>query len=266
MKLIVKSDDYGFTKGVTFGILDGIENGFINCTGLFTNMSYSKEAADKISSIKNICFGIDINLVSGRPVSDAKLLPHLVDQKTGEFIRSGERLKDARDNGIDFWPYEECRLEAAAQIEKFKEFTGKYPAYINGHSITRFSLNFQKALSDCSVQYQIPYIKDIEELAKIKRIPSWSIRPFNLENQFLCNPEEHVLNALKAMKDEELVMISGHCGYVDEELLDYSSYTVIRARDHQMYTSKKIKNWIDEHKVELVTLSQVYEQALKGGC
>lgn len=266
MRLIVKSDDYGFTKGVTYGILDGIENGLINCTGLFTNMSYSKEAADKIKTRKDICFGIDINIVSGKPVCDPTLLPNLVNQNTGEFIPSSVRLKEARDNGIDYWPYDECCLETTAQIERFKELTGKYPAYINGHSITNFSPNFQKAIRDCSLRFQIPYVKDIEIMANVKRVPTWTLRPFNLQNQLICNPEEHVLKALEAMKDEETVMISGHCGFVDDELLGYSSYTLIRARDHHMYTSDKIKKWVKEHDVELVTLQEVYEQVMKGRC
>ena len=34
MKLLVQADDYGFTKGVTAGIIDAIENGFLRNTGM----------------------------------------------------------------------------------------------------------------------------------------------------------------------------------------------------------------------------------------
>ena len=44
MKLLTQSDDYGFTRGVTCGILDAIENGVVRNTGLFVNMPESEHA------------------------------------------------------------------------------------------------------------------------------------------------------------------------------------------------------------------------------
>ena len=44
MKLLTQSDDYGFTRGVTCGILDAIENGVVLNTGLFVNMPESEHA------------------------------------------------------------------------------------------------------------------------------------------------------------------------------------------------------------------------------
>ena len=34
MKLLVQSDDFGFTKGITDGICDALQNGIVTCTGL----------------------------------------------------------------------------------------------------------------------------------------------------------------------------------------------------------------------------------------
>ena len=45
MKLLTQGDDYGFTKGVTLGIIDAIDNGFLKCTGMFTNMEIAPWAA-----------------------------------------------------------------------------------------------------------------------------------------------------------------------------------------------------------------------------
>ena len=46
MKLLVQGDDYGFTKGVTYGILDAIDNGILRNTGLFANMPYGSHGWD----------------------------------------------------------------------------------------------------------------------------------------------------------------------------------------------------------------------------
>ena len=45
MKLLTQSDDYGFTRGVTCGILDAIENGVVRNTGLFVNMPEGEHPA-----------------------------------------------------------------------------------------------------------------------------------------------------------------------------------------------------------------------------
>ena len=38
MKLIFQADDYGFTRAVTYGIIDSIDLGVVRNTGLFVNM------------------------------------------------------------------------------------------------------------------------------------------------------------------------------------------------------------------------------------
>lgn len=260
MRLLVKSDDYGFTKGITEGILDGIRNGIIRNTGLFTNRPTSKMAAERLlKEFPDFCLGNEINIVSGRPVSDPKQIPDLVDAN-GEFIRSPLRLKRAREEHIDFWPYEQCCIEVKAQIDKFIELTGQKPKYLAGHSVTLVSPNFYKAIEDVGNTYGIPFSQILEKEFHITRLAPWTTKPFTLEAQYHTDTEQHVLQELERLKEEELVMISGHCGFVDAELLKYSTYTLIRAKDHQMYTSEKIRQWIEEHHVELTTFEKELER------
>ena len=114
MKLLVQGDDYGFTRGVTYGLLEAIDNGVLTCTGMFTNMEIAPWAAQFIKERTNFCFGIDFNIVSGPSVCDPKEIPHLVDEN-GEFIRSGARMKDpmfATEEGRRaMFPYDECYKE-----------------------------------------------------------------------------------------------------------------------------------------------------------
>ena len=72
MKLLVQGDDFGFTRAVTFGIVDAIELGILRNTGLFTNMPSAKLAASFMPKFPQACFGIDFNIVSGPSVADPK--------------------------------------------------------------------------------------------------------------------------------------------------------------------------------------------------
>ena len=54
MKLLVQGDDYGFTKGVTLGMLEGIDHGVLTCSGLFVNMPDAEWAAAQMLSLIHI--------------------------------------------------------------------------------------------------------------------------------------------------------------------------------------------------------------------
>ena len=124
MKLLVQGDDYGFTKGVTYGILDAIDNGVLRNTGMFPNMPIAPWAAEqwKAKERPQACLGIDFNIVSGPSTAAPKSVPSLVDDK-GEFIRSGARLKDPRfqteEGRREMFPYEEVYREIRAQYDRF---------------------------------------------------------------------------------------------------------------------------------------------------
>lgn len=260
MKLIVKSDDYGFTKGVTDGIVDGIKNGIIRNTGLFANMPSASYAVKRISEFKDVCLGIDINVVSGPCVTPKAKLPSLVDE-SGEFIRSSVKYKDPRykksSENEDLWPYEECYLEACSQIERFIDLVGYKPHYVTGHSISSNALAYLRAIRDAAFKYDILFAKDTLAKLDVKRVRDVTIKPFGIKAQLNSNPEKDALEQLEILKNEEYVMLSGHCGYVDDDLLKYSTYTIIRAKDHKMYTSNKIKRWIQENDVELITFDDL---------
>lgn len=141
-KLLIQSDDYGMTYGVTDGTIHAIKNGLIKNTGLFVNMPSSPYAASRIKEV-DVCLGIDINLVAGKPITDPKLIPHLVDEN-GYFKSSRQILKENKliktykylyyfEN--DPFDYDEVLLETENQVKKFIELIGKKPAYINSHSV-----------------------------------------------------------------------------------------------------------------------------------
>lgn len=261
MKLIVQSDDYGFTKGVTYATHDAIRNGIITCTGLFANMPAAKEAVELLKDCSDICLGIDINVVSGHPCEKPDAIPSLVNSDTGEFIRSSDRQKDPRWMKEDLYPYDEVCAETEAQIRTFIELTGgKKPEYIHGHSIGESSGNYKGALHDVGVRYGIPFTRDVWAALGVVRMKGVQQKSFEIQDQITIDSEENALRQLEELKNEEYVRIGGHCGFVDYDLIRYSTFTVVRSKDYIMYTSDRIKKWIREHQVELITYRELYQK------
>lgn len=260
-KLLFQSDDYGISNAVTDGILYGIEHGIIRNTGLFVNMPSSERAANLIRPyLDKIALGIDINLVAGYSVTDPKLVPHLVNAD-GHMIPSTQRYKECKIIGrkgicvefeVDPYPFEEVLLETESQILKFKELVGRLPDYFHGHSLS--TPNTDKAAKIIAEKYGIQRSFDLMRSGIVYPIPcTWTPKPFPLEDQKNTNVVDNFCQSLSNSLSHEIGHFTCHCGYVDSDLLNETTYTLIRTRDLQAATSNKVKQFLKDNGIELIT-------------
>lgn len=251
MKLLIQSDDYGITKAVSCGIIEGIKNGVIRCTGMFVNMPSSEDAAQMIAAYPEVCLGIDINLVAGKPVSSPKDVPSLI-KENGYFYDSRERRKlDQSCETHDHINEEEAYIEAKAQIEKFIALMGKKPEYLHGHAYG--SPTISKVHARLSKEYDIIMTHPTLEANHVKMAKSWYTVPFSLEQQLKLSTKDYLLADKGEILGSEIAAIISHCGYVDAPLFEVSSFTMIRAKDLEAMVSDEMKAWIQEHHIELIT-------------
>ncbi len=262
MKLLVQADDFGFTKGVTYGIVDAIDNGVLRNTGLFTNMPSAELAVSFMEDRPQACFGIDFNIVSGKPVANPKLIPALLDEK-GEFVRSGVSLKDPRfqteEGRRAMFPYDQVYTELRAQYDRFVQLTGKKPGYVHPHSLMHE--NYMDAIRQIAKEENVPFSMDIQKkfgfVSVHDFIPggmsSMKKKVFDSQAQLDKNPLADVQKCAEEFLKHEYVVISGHAGFVDADLLSHTTLSLERMRDHECVTSEWIKNWVKENNIELIT-------------
>jgi len=266
MKLLVQGDDFGFTKAVTLGIVDAIDNGVLRNTGLFANMPSALLAVSFMKDRPEACFGIDFNLVSGRPCSDPSDIPSLVDEN-GLFIRSGVRIRDPRwqseEGRREMFPWEETYREVRTQYNRFVQLTGRKPGYLHGHSISHE--HYVEAIRRISEDEGIPYSADIQKkygffnFRTLKTSDKASKnKVFDAADQLNKNPLKLVQDNAEMLAAQEYVCIGGHPGFVDSELLGLTTLSLERVRDHEMDTSEWMKNWVSENNIELITYYDLY--------
>lgn len=260
MKLLTQGDDFGFTRGVTLGIVDAIDRGVLKNTGLFANMPSAEFAVSFMKDRPHVCYGIDFNIVSGPSCADPKLIPHLVDEN-GQFIRSGVRTKDPRwqseQGRREMFPIEEVNIELRAQFNRFIELTGKKPGYLHAHSIS--SEPYVEVIRALSKENGIPFTKDLFA-EKVTMLPftSGKSKVFNPEEQLNKDSIRWVLDNEGLLLNSEYSVIVAHPGYVDAELLGLTTLSLERSKDAQMYMSDEIKNWIKDNNIELITYYDLY--------
>lgn len=273
MKLLIQGDDYGFTKGVTLGIIEAIDHGVLTCTGMFTNMEIAPWAAGFIKERPEFCFGIDFNLVSGPCCANPKDIPHLLD-KNNCFIRSNIRIHDNRwrtlEGRAELFPYDETYLEMRAQYNRFVELTGKKPGYLNGHSIV--SETMIQAMRTIAKEESLPVSFDFMKLAfgvhsilkgKGEKDEASMSKVFNPQNQLNKNPLEQFLKHKEELLQHEYVFAGGHPGYVDADLFDQTSLSLERCRDLEFVTSDLMKQFIKENEVELIDYYDITDLLIK---
>ena len=149
MKIMVRADDLGYSRGVNYGIYDTVKKGVIKNIGFMVNMPDSVDGYELVKDL-DICLGQHTNVCIGTPISDPKLIPSLVDEN-GQFKSS----RTYRQSKEDFVVLEEAIIEIEAQYERFKEMVENahddgcdllvcHPGYLDAQILRTSSLTLDR--------------------------------------------------------------------------------------------------------------------------
>ena len=272
MKLIVTVADYGMTEGITDGALRAIRDGIVTDVGIMTNNPSCERAAEEIKKYPHISVGMDVNIVSGIPVSDPEEVPELVDEN-GVFIKSVER----KHRGLTEVAYDQVYRETENQVKKFIELFGRKPVYLLGHSWR--SYNYVKASIAVGLKYDIPTnfgmtidgcdIQGMEKSCGVVRPEgSYYNVPGELmdKEKFNTGTYQREIDVIGFITEDkghllknQYSLLRMHIGYPDAELYHMSTFNDCRCIELSAVCSKEVKEWIKDNHVELIN----YEQLLK---
>lgn len=254
MKLIVRAADYGMTDSITDGCIRAIKDGILTDVGLMTNNPCSKRAIEEILNYPHVSIGQDINLVSGMPCTPAHLVPSLVNAQ-GKFYTSRERIQRQDMGSIN---EDEMRLEIENQILRFIELVGKKPAYFMGHSYT--SKTYEKIMAEMELKYQVI------DLAKETSLHGFDNRwypdlkgqkeGYTYQMQATTDVEQYIVEDKGNLLKHDFAILGTHCGYCDKELMEMSTFHIIRTIELSALCSEKVKQWIKKNEIELINVDQ----------
>lgn len=263
-ELLVQADDNALSRGVSLGILRSITHGIVRNTGLFTNQPTVAETAAALQQIPNICVGLDVNLVTGSPLSAGSDIPDLVTPE-GAFRSSGSVMAAGtvvRNEGWivvfedDPFPKDQVVRETRAQIDNFTRVMGRRPDYLHFHSLA--TPNVHDVVVGLANELRIPTSETLMNHTRVTTMmPPWYTRPFSLQDQADCAPEAQLLELLARLGAERTGFLIMHPGYVDAETLDLSTFSVIRARDLQLACSPTLIAYLSDAGIDLVTYRDV---------
>ncbi len=276
-RVLITADDFGLTKSVSDGILMSHDKGLVSHTGLMVNMPDAQRAAQLAKSRPALSVGLHFNLTQGKPICDSKEIPSLIG-KDGNFKKlSLTHPRCAKPSDIE--------REFRAQIEKFLDF-GFPSLHIDGHHYVTFIPSVMRTMIKLNGEYNIASTrmidKDMIKRGVRKKIIGFSV--LCLGPRFITGLTRHIgpwreklaasgikftdylfsweLFGDKDPKDSLIktflslpkgaTEIFGHPGFVDDELRNISTYSDIRQKELEAFTSKEAMSTFMQSRAKLI--------------
>ena len=240
MKLIINADDFGLSKSISDGIIEGIKDGCITSTSVMANMD-SAEYAIKEAVKNNIdCIGLHINFTVGKPIINNK---NLVDNN-GVFLYNRIQIENPK------LTYEDAYNEIIAQIKAIDKYSkGLIKVdHLDMHHHLSDNKNIKSAVIDIAKQYIIPIRNELEcDVLK----PNVLYKDFTIKNVSI----ESLGEMISKYHDKDIVIeLMTHPGYVDDYTKGITSYI---EREKELKVLKEANENGVFDKIELINFKQL---------
>jgi hopanoid biosynthesis associated protein HpnK len=166
--LVINADDFGLSSEVNEGILMAHKQGYLTSASLMANGPMLQDAVDRSYSVPSLGIGVHLNLVRGRPISQAQVVDRLVDRRglfPGTVGGTMRRLMLA-PVAVD-----QAECECLAQIEYIKQI-GICPTHVDSEKHVHMYPPLFKRVARVARAQGIRWIRIVRE----NRIP-WHTKP-----------------------------------------------------------------------------------------
>ncbi|MCC0663885.1 chitin disaccharide deacetylase [Clostridioides sp. ZZV15-6597] len=231
-KIIINADDFGYCEAVNYGIISAHNNGIVKSTSMMANMPGVEHGVKLLKENRDLNCGVHMTLSCGRPLLSN--LKTIVD-KEGFFIR---RITDEIIKKMD---YDEIYRELCAQIDRVKEL-GIDISHLDSHHHIHTLVNLKPIIEKIVNKYNLPIRGGFEyDLEYSKIVPL--IDSFYKENV----SEEYFIKNIEEIMKYDVVDIMSHPAFLDDYILNSTSYAIDRTKEHKILTSKKVREFFREN-------------------
>ena len=240
-KLIINADDFGYSRAVTYGILDSYKAGILTSTTMMMNTEATEHAAETAKENPGLGVGVHLVLTFGKPLLNTHKT--IIDEG-GNF-----RKLSIYENGNFEIDLEEVYKEWRAQIEKFLSY-GLIPTHLDSHHhINSFGKLYEVYLR-LAEEYSLPVRNNFPELRNINsRVKTTDL--FHLEYKEAL---ENLESISKIFEIYDSVEVMTHPSYLDKFIMENSSFNMPRLEETAFLTDKnRTKEFRESSLFELVT-------------
>jgi len=218
IKVLVNADDFGFSRGVNYGIMDCHKYGLVNSATMMMNAAATEHGIEIAKELPALKVGVHLVLTWGRPLSSN--VASLVDDN-GNFKK--QQAVYETPNAINLV---ELEREWTAQIEQFIQ-SGLEPTHFDSHHHVHGITEFYPVVKKLSDRYQLSVRHAGSHFNEIQTTTELLLTDFYGETataDYFAKLESRV-NGVSSVE------IMAHPAYLDYELLRGSSYNQQRVKE-----------------------------------
>lgn len=239
IKVIVNADDFGYSPGVSLGILYAHQFGLVTSTTVMVNTKFAKQGIEMAEGFPDLGMGLHFVLDIGRPVSSPAR--SLIDHNTGDFLKGKALIQSATKNDI--------KKELETQLNKLYEW-GVNVTHIDGHHHMHTHIpTAKKAVIEIARQYKLP-IRSLDQNNMTKGIltNNYFIKEFYGEGNIFPSSLIKIHSNLNSGVTE----IMSHPAFIDPWLQNGSSYNLPRMKELETLVNDQIQVWVKNHNIDLI--------------
>lgn len=239
-KLIINADDFGYSEAVNYGIISAYKCGVVRSTTTMANMPGFEHAMELLKDNEGLGCGVHMTLSCYKPVLDTHKT--IVDEN-GMFFRR------ITDEVIDTMNLDEVYEEFCAQIEKVMAKTKitHLDSHHHVHTLEKLRPVIEKILKkyDLPIRGGFEYSLDYDKIVPM------------IDSFYSDNVEENYFEKnIDEIKKYDVVDLMSHPAYVDDFVLQSTSYSIARTKEHKILTSEEVTEFLNQH-IELSNYSNL---------
>ena len=270
-RLIVNSDDYGRSSGVSRGIREAHANGIVTSTTCMMNyLNIDDDIPLALKETPNLGMGVHLILTSGSPLLPPDKISTLT-TADGIFPQYDPFLA-----GLDQIDLAQLKAEWRAQIQKFIHLAGRNPTHLDSHHhAAYFSERLFRTMLELAQEFSCairqPAAQPGDDLIGIPDSLHEAVREFvpRLLGEFSTpTPDafyasfydeeatkELLLQTIQDLPPNGVYELMCHPGHVDAYLIASTIYARQRESELAILIDSDIKQAIDNRHIQLTTFA-----------
>lgn len=225
-KVIINADDFGLSRGVNYGIIDAHLKGIVTSSTMMMNAKAIKHAISLAKDTQSLKVGVHLVLTWGRPLLDD--VPSLIDEE-GNFKKQIFVYGNPFSISLD-----DLEREWTAQIEKCLD-ADLTPSHLDSHHHVHGIKEFYPVIKNLSDKYGLPVRNAGVHFTDIQTLTDVFFDDFYGEG-IVDNYFDKLPNRVE---DDKSVEVMTHPAYLDETLMEESSYNMQRLKETRILMEAK---------------------------
>ncbi|MGN6715272.1 chitin disaccharide deacetylase [Anaerocolumna jejuensis] len=252
MKLILNADDFGYSKGVNYGVIEASQNGIVQSSTIMAGMPGFDHAVLLAHENPNLRIGVHLMLTTGKSI--IKTHKTITDEHSN-FFHPNELFAKLKNNEIDL---KEVEDEFEAQIQKVFA-AGIVPDHFDSHHFIHTSQSIIMVFLRLAQKYNVKVRLGKQSIPPDSNLDIKTTEVFSSEFYDENANIDYLLKILKTniAKHTESLEVMCHPAYIDFTLLNTSTYNINRAYEVNILTSKELKSFINDNKIEICSFEEI---------